>query len=55
MAKQVVTDGYVFDFSDDAQDAYVFDDNAHHGVRNMMKSVDVVAEFPDEYLFTIVR
>lgn len=32
-------------------DTYIFDDNEYNGVRNRMKSVDVIAEFPNEYLF----
>ncbi len=51
MAMQVETDGFVFDFNNKVQNAFVFDSAMHNGIRNMMKSVDVIAEFPDEYLF----
>ena len=51
MAKQVVADGYKFDFTDAVLDAYVFDSSKYNGVKNKMKSVDIVAEFPQEYLF----
>lgn len=51
MAKQVKTDGFVFDLNNDAKNAFVFDNATHNGIRNMMKSVDVIAEFPEEYLF----
>ena len=51
MAKQVKIDGYQFDFEENVLDAYIFDDNEYNGVRNQMKSVDVIAEFPNEYLF----
>lgn len=51
MAKQVVADGYMFDFTDAVLDAYVFDSPEYNGVQNKMKSVDIVAEFPHEYLF----
>lgn len=51
MAIRVAADGYVFDFADEALDAYVFDSSEYNGIQNVMKSVDVVAEFPNEYLF----
>lgn len=51
MEKRVVADGYIFDFSDDALDAYVFDSAEHNGIRNIMGSVDIIAEFPEEYLY----
>lgn len=47
----VGNDGYRFDFEEDVLNAYIFDDNEHNGMRNLMKSVDVIAEFPNEYLF----
>lgn len=50
MAKQVVADGYMFDFTDAVLDAYVFDSSEYNGVKNM-KSVDIVVELPQEYLF----
>lgn len=39
MEKRVVADGYIFDFSDDALDAYVFDSAEHNGIRNIMGSL----------------
>ena len=51
MATQITTDGYIFDFADDVIDAYIFDSQEHNSIQNMMKAVDVIAEFPDEYLF----
>lgn len=51
MAVQVSTDGYVFDFTGDVIDAYVFDSPEHNGAKNVMKCVDIIAEFPNEYLF----
>lgn len=51
MAKQVSADGYCFEFADDVVDAFLFDSPAHHGGLQQMKAVDIIAEFPDEYLF----
>ncbi len=52
MAEQrLATDGYVFDFAEDACDAYVFDSPEHNGIRNVMAPVDIIAELPNEYLF----
>ncbi len=50
-------DGFSFDFTD-ALDAFVFDEknssNPHfHG--QPMKAVDIVAEFPDAYLFVEMK
>lgn len=51
MAKQISTDRYVFDFDSTIVDAFVFDSPAYHGGLAGMKAVDIIAEFPDEYLF----
>ena len=51
MAKQVSADGYVFDFGEDLVDAFVFDSPEHHGGLKSMKAVDIIAEFPNEYLY----
>lgn len=51
MAKQISTDGYVFDFDSTVVDAFVFDSPAYHGGLAGMKAVDIIAEFPNEYLF----
>lgn len=51
MSKQVITDGYIFDFNNDALDAYVFDSAEYNGIRNIMRPVDIIAEFPEEYLY----
>ena len=51
MALQVSTDGYVFDFAGDVIDAFVFDSPEHNGTQSVMKCVDIIAEFPNEYLF----
>ncbi len=51
MSIQIITDGYVFDFGADAMDAFVFDSDTYNGIRNTMRSVDIIAEFPNEYLF----
>ena len=51
MAKQISADGYVFDFGDDVVDAFVFDSEEYHRGVNAMKAVDIIAEFPNEYLF----
>lgn len=50
---KVGTDGFEFDFSD-ALDAFVFDEkrkgtHRFHGFP--MKGVDIIAEFPDSYIF----
>lgn len=49
MAKQITVDGYEFDFGATVVDAFVFDDPSYHV--QSMKSVDIIAEFPNEYLF----
>lgn len=51
MAKTISADGYTFRFGDDVVDAFVFDSKEHHGGMNAMKAVDIIAEFPNEYLF----
>ena len=51
MAVQIIADGYVFDFAKDIWDAYIFDSQEYNKMQNAMKSVDIIAEFPDEYLF----
>lgn len=51
MARQISADGYVFDFKEDILDAILFDSPKYNGAKNMMKSVDIIAEFPNEYLF----
>lgn len=51
MVKQVSADGFVFEFGDDVVDAVVFDDKANNPMKDTMKAVDVIAEFPEEYLF----
>ncbi len=48
---QISTDGYVFDFAGDVIDAFVFDSPEHNGMRHVMRCVDIIAEFPDEFLF----
>lgn len=49
--RELTTDGYVFNFAQDACDAYIFDSPEHNGIRNVMAPVDIIAEFPNEYLF----
>lgn len=49
MAKQITADGYEFVFSDDVVDAFVFDTPKYRV--HSMKAVDIIAEFPNEYLF----
>lgn len=49
MAKQICVDGYVFDFGADVVDAFVFDEPSYKVPA--MKAVDIIAEFPNEYLF----
>lgn len=51
MVKRVSVDGYVFDFGEDVVDAFVFDSEEHHGGLKSMKAVDIIAEFPNEYLY----
>lgn len=51
MSKQVSADGYIFDFSDDIIDAFVFDSPEYHDGLQSMKAVDIIAEFPQEYLY----
>lgn len=51
MMKQIEADGYVFNFADDVVEAIVFDSIEYNGVQHAMKSVDIIAEFPEEYLF----
>ena len=51
MAKTISADGYIFEFADDVVDAFVFDSPAYHGGLHAMKAVDIIAEFPNEYLF----
>lgn len=51
MAKQISSDGYAFVFSDDVIDAFVFDTPKYK--IPSMKAVDIIAEFPDEYLLTL--
>lgn len=50
MDKRMEKDGYVFDFSDDIVDIISFDENEKL-LCDGMKSVDIIAEFPNEYLF----
>lgn len=51
MAKTISADGYTFEFVDEVVDAFVFDSPEYHGGMNAMKAVDIIAEFPNEYLF----
>lgn len=51
MAKQIVTDGYVFDFSNKVVDAFEFDTPDRFKGGPSMKAVDIFAEFPQEILF----
>lgn len=51
MTKKISTDGYEFEFSDDVIDAFVFDSPEYKDSASSMKSVDIIAEFPKEYLF----
>ena len=50
MDKRMEKDGYVFDFSDDIVDIISFDEDKKN-LCDGMKSVDIIAEFPNEYLF----
>ena len=54
---KIVADGFCFDFTD-ALDVFVFDEKdrtkpTYHGVP--MKAVDLVAEFPDAYVFVEMK
>jgi len=54
---KIATDGFEFDFTD-AEDVFVFDEKdrtkpTYHGVP--MKAVDLVAEFPDAYVFVEMK
>ena len=55
MAKQLSADGYLFDFAEDVVDAFLFDSPDHHGGLPAMKAVDIIAELPDEYLFSELK
>lgn len=49
-------DGFLIEFNDKAIEAFKFDtQDSHsqyfHGLNHTMKAVDVIAEFPEEYLF----
>ena len=50
MAIVMEKDGYKFDFSDSVIDIISFDENKKL-LCDGMKSVDIIAEFPNEYLF----
>lgn len=55
MAMQISADGYKFDFADGVVDAFIYDNpNRADGVHGM-KSVDIIAEFPNEYLFVELK
>lgn len=54
---KVGTDGFEFDFSD-AIDAFVFDEKRTEAARFHgfpMKGVDIIAEFPDSYIFIEIK
>lgn len=55
----LTVDNYQFDFKE-AVSAYKFDDAnigsiRYHGMSNKLSAVDVVAEFPDRYLFVEIK
>lgn len=50
MSKEIQKDGYSFVFCEDVIAVISFDDNEKQ-LCDGMKSVDIIAEFPEEYLF----
>lgn len=50
MSRTIEKDGYLFDFSEDVIHIIGFDDECTQ-LCDGMKKVDIIAEFPDEYLF----
>ena len=51
MARQITSDGYVFDFSNKVIDASKFDTQDRFKGGPSMKAVDIIAECSKEYLF----
>lgn len=51
---EIKAEGFIFDFPD-AIDCIKFDDKDTHGAFHAFKAVDLIVEFPDEYLFIEIK
>lgn len=51
MNSQLEAEGFKFEFAKDMIDCIVFDSERHHVPQSHLNPVDIIAEFPDEYVF----